>query len=323
MKGMRRDAMKKIDVVCIGIVLLDLPIGPLDSTVFSRETTMVKDINLTTGGDALNESIVLSRLGQKVALIGHIGKDFQGEYIIGCCNAEGIDISGLNIDPMISTRTNIVLFDEDGQRHFVKTKGAASRPFSIEEIDEALIASAEAMSLASIFASKLRDTDVIHHCLKIARQNQTITFADMVPMTEGESLDDLKKSLPLIDYLLPNLEEAAMLTGLCKPNEIIRCLLDYGVGTVVLKAGSEGCLIGNQNHIHHIPSYPADVIDTTGAGDNFSAAFICGKLRGLNHHQCGDFANAVAALSTQQIGATTARISLEQVYQYQRAHRNR
>lgn len=313
--------MERLDVVCIGVVLMDLPLGPVDEKILAEETTMVQNISLTTGGDAFNESIVLSRLGKKTALIGHVGQDLLGDIIGKRCAEEGIDSSRLRMDPEISTRINVVVIGKDGQRHFIKTKSAASRSFRTNEIDFEFITKARAVSLASIFASKLRDPEVILNILKTARENQVITFADMVPMTGGETLEDIKNSLPYLDFFLPNLEEAAMLTGLAEPDEIADCLLHYGIKNVIIKLGSEGCMIKNQKERLVIPSYSAKVIDTTGAGDNFVAGFITAVLDGLDIAACGAFANAVAGISTESMGATEGVKNKQQVEEYQNKKR--
>ena len=313
--------MNCFDVICIGVVLMDLPLSPVDEQIFKEETTMIQSINLTTGGDAFNESIILSRLGKRVSLIGHIGRDMLGEIIIKRCEEEGIDHSNLIKDPDICTRINVVMIGKDGQRHFIKTKNAGSRSFYMDEIDCKFIIKARAVSLASIFASKLRDAEVILKILKTARENQVITFADMVPMTGGETIEDIKKALPYLDFFLPNLEEAAMLTGLKDPDNIADCLLRHGVKNVIIKLGKEGCLIKNQAVRWIIPSYPAKVIDTTGAGDNFVAGFIAAVLDGLDLSVCGAFANAAAGISTESVGATEGVKNKQQVEAYQMVKR--
>jgi sugar/nucleoside kinase (ribokinase family) len=309
--------MDKIDVICIGVALMDLPLGPVDEGLFSEETTMVPGIRLTTGGDALNESIILARLGKKAALIGHIGKDMLGDIIANRCEAEGIDCSRLRRDPEISTRINVVMIGKDGQRHFIKTQNAASGSFRMEDIDFGFIGEARAISLASIFCSKLRDPEVIFRIVKTARENGVITFADMVPMTGGETLKDMEEAMPYLDYFLPNLEEAAMLTGLEKPDEMADCLLNYGIKNVIIKLGKEGCLIKNQKERLLIPSYPVNAIDTTGAGDNFAAGFISAVLDDKNLKECGAFANAVAGISTESVGATEGVKNKRQIEAYQ------
>ncbi|MEL7656212.1 MAG: sugar kinase [Bacillota bacterium] len=313
--------MADFDVVCIGVTLMDLPLGPMDEQIFSEETTMVQNISLTTGGDAFNESIILSRLGKKTALIGHIGKDMLGDIIIKRCEEEGIDHSRLRRDPEISTRINVVVIGKDGQRHFIKTKNAGSRSFSVNEIDYKFITKARAVSLASIFASKFRDPEVILKILKTAQKNHVITFADMVPMTGGETLEDIKNALPYLDFFLPNLEEAAMLTGFNNPDDMADCLLQHGVKNVIIKLGKDGCLIKNNNERVLIPSYPAKVIDTTGAGDNFTAGFIAAILDDLTLAECGAFANAAAGVSTESVGATEGVKNKQQIEVYQKVKR--
>lgn len=295
--------MDRFDVVCIGVVLVDLPLGPLDEEVFHKETTMVKRIGLTTGGDALNEAVILARLGKRPALMGQVGTDMLGDSIVKRCEEEGVDHSRLRRDPGTDTRINVVVIGKDGQRHFVKAQNAGSGGFLQKDIDFDFILKAKAVSLASIFCSKLRDPETIGKILRTARENQIITFADMVPMTGGETIGDIAEALPYLDYFLPNREEAAMLTGLADPDEMADCLLQYGIKNVVIKLGREGCLIKNRQGRYHIPAFPAEAVDTTGAGDNFAAGFITAVLDGMEPGDCGLFANAVAAASTESVGA--------------------
>jgi sugar/nucleoside kinase (ribokinase family) len=308
--------MKSLDVVCIGVVLLDLPVGPVDPQIFHHETTMVDRIRLTTGGDAFNESVILSRLGKKTGLIGHIGRDIAGEMIIKRCIEEGICYDGLFLDPEGETRINIVLIDPEGQRKFLKTQNQVSRSFLPEDIDYELIKRARAVSLASIFSSKLRNTDTIFKIVQTAREHQIITFADMVPMTGGEGMADLKGILPYLDYFLPNFEEARMLTGENEPDQMADSLLQNGVRNVIIKLGKDGCLIKNKKERHLLQAFPAKAIDTTGAGDNFVAAFIASILDGNNLRDSGDFANAAAALSTEAAGAVEAVKNKNQIEAY-------
>lgn len=295
--------MDYFDVVCIGVVLMDLPVGPLDEQIFHKETTMVPSIRLTTGGDAFNEAVILARLGKKPALYGKIGQDMLGDIIVKRCAEEGIDHSMLRRDPDTDTRINVVVVGTDGQRHFIKTESAGSGSFSPEEIDGTFAEKARAVSLASIFSSRLRNTETILKILKSARHRGLVTFADMVPMTAGETIKDIAEALSYLDYFLPNREEAAMLTGFQDPDAMADCLLEYGVQNVAVKLGKEGCLIKNKRERYLLPAFPADAVDTTGAGDNFSAGFITAVLDGMELKDCGTFANAAAAVSTESIGA--------------------
>jgi sugar/nucleoside kinase (ribokinase family) len=295
--------MDCFDVVCIGVVLIDLPLGPVDEGIFREETTMIGRIELTTGGDAFNESIVLARLGKRPALIGQIGQDMLGDIIVKRCEEEGVDHSGLRRDPETDTRINVVVIGKDGQRRFIKTQNAGSASFRPEDIDYNVIKKAKAVSLASIFCSKLRDPETLCKILKTARENGAATFADMVPMTGGETLEDIREVLPLLDYFLPNLEEAAMLTGLTDPDKMADRLLQYGVKNVVIKLGPDGCMFKNNGTRIAVPAFPVKAVVTTGAGDNFAAGFITAVLDGMKPEDCCTFASAVAAASTESFGA--------------------
>jgi sugar/nucleoside kinase (ribokinase family) len=138
----------------------------------------------------------------------------------------------------------------------------------------------------------------------------------MVPMTGGETIRDIADALPYLDYFMPNLEEAAMLTGLDDPDQMADCLLRYGIKSVIVKMGREGCLIKNNNERYLIPAYPADAIDTTGAGDNFAAGFITAVLDGMKLEDCGIFANAAAAASTEAVGAVGGVKNKRQIEAY-------
>ena len=295
--------MDYFDVVCIGVVLMDLPLGPLDEQIFNEETTTVPVIRLTTGGDAFNEAVILARLGKKPALFGQIGMDMLGDLIVKRCEEEGVDHSRLRRDSDTDTRINVVVIGNDGQRHFIKTRSAGPGSLRPEEIDDDFIGRSRAVSLASIFCSKLRDPKTILKILKTVREKGLIAFADMVPMAAGETIKDIEAVLPYLDYFLPNREEAALLTGLQDPDEMADCMLRYGIKNVVIKLGREGCLIKNKKERYLIPSFPAAAVDTTGAGDNFAAGFITAVLDGMELKACGSFANAVAAVSTETVGA--------------------
>jgi sugar/nucleoside kinase (ribokinase family) len=305
--------MDQFDVICIGVVLVDLPLGPVDEGIFRGETTLVGRIGLTTGGDAFNESIVLARLGKRSALVGQIGQDMLGDVIVKRCIEEGVDHSRLRTDPKTDTRINVVVIGKDGQRHFIKAQNAGSGSFRPEEIDYDFIKQARAVSLASIFCSKLRDPETIRRILKTAKGSGVLTFADMVPMTDGETIDDIAEALPLLDYFLPNLEEAAMLTGLLDPDDMADSLLKRGIKNVVIKQGRDGCMFKNKEMRVVAPAFSVNALDTTGAGDNFAAGFISAVLDGMRPEDCCAFANAVAAVSTEAVGATEGVRSKRQV----------
>ena len=99
------------DLILAGAAIVDVPVVPADASVFSRVSTPAEHIMLTTGGDAMNEAMVLSRLGKQVRLITRIGTDDAGRYIKQTCTQAGIDTSHfLELDEL-ATGVNVVLVD--------------------------------------------------------------------------------------------------------------------------------------------------------------------------------------------------------------------
>ena len=106
------------DLILAGAAIVDVPVVPADASVFSRVSTPAEHIMLTTGGDAMNEAMVLSRLGKQVRLITRIGTDDAGRYIKQTCIQAGIDTSHfLELDEL-ATGVNVVLVDASGERRF-------------------------------------------------------------------------------------------------------------------------------------------------------------------------------------------------------------
>ena len=308
--------MKREEILCIGVALLDLPLGPIDETVFRRETTMLPKIPLTTGGDALNQATILCRLGEKVSLIGHIGDDRLGRQLLYHCWQEGIDADSMVVEKGAETRINVVLVTPDGQRSFLKNDTAVSKPFQIGDINLDRVKNAKAVSLASLFASKLRDPAFITEVLTTAKSTGALTFADTVPPSGSgsEAFASMAAYLPYLDYMTPNQEEASLLTGEADPSTAARRFLEAGLGsssrggTVVIKLGADGCLITTRTQSLHVEGFLAKTIDTTGAGDTFAAAFLSAVLNGKSLEEAGRLANRLAARSTEYLGATPKEI---------------
>ena len=130
------------------------------------------------------------------------------------------------------------------------------------------------------------------------------------------SLDDISDSLPLIDYITPNEDEGRYFTGEEDPEKMADVLLAKGVRNVIIKLGGRGCLFRNSEETIRLPAFDADVIDATGAGDNFLAGFASEIIRGSSIRDALTFAGACGAVCCTQIGAVEAIRSREQVMKY-------
>lgn len=109
-----------------------------------------------------------------------------------------------------------------------------------------------------------------------------------------------------MDYLFPNDAEATLVTRTDTVEEAAEALLRAGVGTVVIKCASRGCLMKNRAREFWSPAVEGvHCVDTTGAGDSFVGGFLYGLAQELPLEACAAHANQCGAKAVQQVGATT------------------
>ncbi|MBQ2669404.1 MAG: bifunctional hydroxymethylpyrimidine kinase/phosphomethylpyrimidine kinase, partial [Clostridia bacterium] len=144
-----------------------------------------------------------------------------------------------------------------------------------------------------------------------------IVIADTkLPNFRFLTLEDVRDSLPLIDYITPNEDEARYFTGKEDPEEMAEVLLEYGVRNVIVKLGSKGCFFRSGDKKIRLEAFPIDAVDATGAGDNFVAGFCSELLRGSEAEIALRFASACGAICTTAVGAGTALRNREQVMEF-------
>ena len=306
--------MKKISIIGAGVI--DILVGAVDEKIFSRSSTPMDFIKMSFGGDALNEAVVLSRLGKNVQWISKVGDDDAGKRILNYATENGLDISGVKVEAGLETGVNIVLVDAKGERHFLTNPHSSLRKLSAEDILPYVDDMGEIVCLASMFVSPLLDISTTEKIFRFIKSKPRILAFDATRAKNGETLDDLKPLLNCADYFFPNEAELATLTGETDVQKNISTLLSYGLKCAVVKCGGKGCIIATKDTQIKIPACHVEkVIDTTGAGDCFAAGFLYALSEGWTLENCGKFACAVASCSVEEVGAVAGVTSLEKIMQ--------
>ena len=298
-----RSALNK-PVLCLGILVVDLVGKPLRSLPDLGRLVLVDEMGLYTGGCASNAAIAVARLGLPVDIMGKIGVDALGDFFLGELQKRGVGTRAVLRDPEVGTSGTMVLVDPGGERRFVHFIGANAR-FRLEDVNFELIARAGILHIGGALVLPGLDGEPMAEVLKRARQSGLITLLDVVWDDTGRWMQVLAPCLPYVDYFIPSLPEGQALTGLEDPDQVARALLEYGIGTVGLKMGADGCLVMTaQGEALRLPAYEVEVVDATGAGDAFAAGFIAGIWHGWPLEQTARFANAVGGLNVTGFGAT-------------------
>ena len=298
----------KYDLICIGMALVDSIIRGFQPEPISASGYVAESCSLNAGGEAVNASVAAAKLGLETAILCALGRDSAGAIVRQTLEHAGVDTSLITESPQTPVTTMFV--NHDGSRKSI-TNTAHRFNFHPEKTRPA---DAKAVMLGSLFRTPFDDPEIIRSVLEAAKQSGRLTLADTkLPNFRMLTLNDLKESLPLIDYITPNEDEARYFTGKEKPEAMADVFLGYGVGNVIIKLGGKGCLLKSAEETISLPGYNIRAVDATGAGDNFAAGFISEILRGKSKEEALRFANACGAICATAVGASTALQSRQQV----------
>lgn len=301
------------DVICTGMALVDSIIRGFDPNPISASGYIAASGSLNVGGEAVNEAIAAAKLGLKTGIVCALGEDEAGDMIRNVLRRNGVSI--VHAAEGISTPVTTMFIHADGTRKSI-TNEAHRYNFRPENHPEAFT-DARVLMLGSLFRAPFDDPAIIHSVLMAAKSAGQLVIADTkLPNFRFLKLEDIRDSLPLIDYITPNEDEARYYTGKADPETTAEALLSWGVQNVIIKLGAKGCLMMTPEKTIRLPGYAINAVDTTGAGDNFAAGFASEILRGKTAEEALRFANACGAICTTAVGAGTALQNREQVLRF-------
>ncbi len=303
------------DIICAGMALVDSIIKGFDPNPISASGFRAQSSALNAGGEAINESVAAAKLGMKTAILCALGNDVAGDLVFHYLEQNGVDTKLILRSEDHQTPVTTMFVNDDGTRKSITNK-AHNYNWHPENYLSAL-PDTRALILGSLFRAPFDDPDIIYAVVSAAKNAGLIVLADTkLPNFHFLNLTDIKDSLPLLDYITPNEDEARYYSGKEDPEDMADVFLNYGVKNVIIKLGSKGCLLKNEAGLIRLPAHPINAVDATGAGDNFVAGFMSELLRGKKPDEALAFANICGAICTSAVGAGTALKNREQVLGY-------
>ncbi len=312
-----------IDIACVGILVADVIVKPVDGIPEKGLLKLVDSIELFSGGNAMTASINVKKLGLNTAIVGKVGTDYFGDFLKKCLDEKGVDTKGLSRDEKSQTSASVLLSSDDGERSFFHCVGA-NGTFCIDDIDWSVIEQAKIVFVTGTFLLDTFDGAQTAEFLKKCKEMGKITVLDVCWDGKGRWGSVINCCMPYIDIFMPSIDEAKMIAGTEDVDAIADDFFNKGVGKVVVKLGSVGCYIreSKEEGAKILPSYKGiNVVDTTGAGDSFCSGFISALARGKSFEECAAFANAVGAHCCMAKGATTGIKSYEEILQFMEEHK--
>ncbi len=300
-----------IDVVALGELLIDF-------TQVRSNDDLVKRFEQNPGGAPANVLAVLSKFGVKCAFIGKVGKDVFGEFLRKQLLDLSIDCRNLVSDPNNNTTLAFVTLDDKGDRSFSFYRNhGADTCLSEEEVDLELIKNCKVFHFGTLsmthepsLSATIKAVEYAKACGKIISFDPN--YRALLWDSEDSAVIAMKCGLKYANIAKLSLEEAQMVTGKTWPEDCLKELLKYDLSFVAITLGPEGCVYATEKYMGAFPEYPANVVDTTGAGDNFWGTLIFGFLNnGVSFDKLSEeklseivlMANIAAAMSTEKKGA--------------------
>lgn len=234
-----------------------------------------------------------ARLGAKVSFVGKIGDDSFGHDFVTLCKKEGIDHRFVFTHEKLPTASGFIICAEG--HNIITIDIGALNEFGKTEIDQA----AELFTPRSVVLIQLEiPFETPTYAAQKAKENGAVVILNPAP-AKGLSGTDLS----YIDFLTPNETEARICAGLSpdykgSDAEVARELTKMGCKNVIVTLGEKGSLLVNNSEELLIPAFKiTSLVDSTGAGDAFSAAFAVAVAEGLPVNEAMLFGNAAGALA--------------------------
>ncbi len=257
------------------------------------------------GGKGSNQAIGAARLGADAVFIGCVGGDAYAADAFDLWDREGVDASAVS---QVETHTGVgtVLVDDRGENEIVVVPGA-NYHLGREQVADA----ADRIDDCDVLLVQLEvDDDAVRAAVETAAECGVDVVLNPAPARELP-MDVLRN----VDYLTPNESEARVLAGL-SPDEDVDVgadLLELGVRTVVTTQGGDGAIVRDADGQTHVPTPTVDVVDTTGAGDAFNAAFAVALADGASTVEAARFGCRAGAVTTTEFDVVPALPTLDDI----------
>ena len=299
------------EILVAGSLNMDL-VFSVDHQPVMGETILSKGFSMNPGGKGANQAYAAGRLGGCVKMIGCVGNDVYGDSLLKSLRSVGVDTAAVARLEGVPTGIAGITVTECGDNAIMVVSGANFylTPEMIGQ-NEALIRQAD-----YVLTQLETPVETVMALAVKAKKAGKIMILDPAPARK-----DLPDELfPLIDVLKPNETELQILSGLPVDTDThivqaAKTLVQRGVKTVVVTMGERGAMIVDNAQARFVPAFRVDPVDTTAAGDAFTAAMVCGLADGKDLEAAVRFANKVSSIVVTRSGAQMSIPDISEIEQ--------
>lgn len=279
-------------------------IGRVDAWPVPGGEGLSPQLELHCGGVGANCALAMAAWGIKVRLLGCVGQDRFGDLLLDTLRKTSVDVGGVQRCSRSLTGLLYISVTPDGQRTFFGSRGANQFMDPRQVPDSSLLSCTAAHLVGYSFLNPGPEKMARQILRQFHSHGKWVSFdVGMEPCKRIPR--KISRLLPQVDLLFVSGEEAAILTGQSNARKSFLQFQRAGAKEVVMKLGRRGCLISDRGILREIPPFPVRAVDSTGAGDAFTAAFLQARLRGWSTLEAALAANAAGAAAACRVGAGT------------------
>jgi len=309
------------EIIVLGDVNVDI-IARVQSWPKPGGECLANRVQLHCGGVGANCALALRRWGISPCLVACVGRDYLGGTLLKRVAKNGVDVRFVQRTSKATTGLLYINVTPDGQRTFFGSRGA-NRLVRRQATGSAVLRHATAACLMGYSFLDPAPEAAARQILRVVQARGGWVSLDVGMEPSGKIPEKILRVMKQVDLLFVSSEEAAALTGKRDPQESFARLRKLGARQVVMKLGKRGCLILEDGQVRQVPPFTVRAVDSTGAGDAFTAAFLQARLRSWPIADAAVAANAAGAAAASVVGAGENAPSLRAVRRLLRAQRLR
>ena len=299
--GSKKDSAASLLV--FGDLNIDM-IGRVDEWPAPGGECLCPELEMHCGGVGANCALAMAPWGINVRLLGCVGQDRFGDLLLDTLRKTGVDIRGLQRSSRALTGILYINVTRDGQRTFFGSRGA-NQFMGPLHVPAGWLRSSAAAHLVGYSFLNPGPEKMARQILRQFRSRGKRVSLDVGMEPSKRIPEKILGLVPQVDLLFVSSEEAAILTERSKPRKCFEQFERAGAKEIVMKLGKRGCLISDGGILRVVPSFAVRVVDSTGAGDAFTAAFLQARMRGWSTVEAALVANAAGAAAASRVGAGT------------------
>lgn len=289
------------EILMLGDINIDT-VWPVDKLPGPGRDAYVDKVSASLGGAILNTAIVLDKLGHPAAMLSCMGDDIWSRQIREMLGQTDISLAYTCVKPEYASGLVFITVTPDGERTMISQRGANIQ-FGPRDLDETAFKEAAALHISGYSLLESPQKEASWRAVEMAKQYGVPISLDSGFEPVFIDPDSLLQLIPDLAICVTGPKEMEKLYGLSDPEEAADHLISMGVKLAAIKLGEKGCIVADQNEKCFCPAFKVDVLDTTGAGDSFSAGLLFGWTHGLSLQASVVLASALGALATTRNGA--------------------